>query len=256
MSEETYYRTDFEEEFNSIHSNTISQCKEKGESDGRRNLPLIETSFLTPFENGIINKYQSFIESIASKGGQFLQELFDNHVSPKNKELERLENNPSYIQDKLEEENRELQRRLEQAREAHQDKLKVIENEPSWLEAKLKFDVAKKRFEEVTTKIQRKELHISLPKWIYLLLIFAMIYSSTSRPAERALPAIVLTAASISAAVKSGIFVVAISSSWALVTLPTLLVFGVPLPFLMPAALRNSTEAGGVFLMNVKLLSL
>ena len=51
-----------------------------------------------------------------------------------------------------------------------------------------------------------------------------------------AVPAIVLTAASMSAAVISGILVVAISSSCARLTLPTLSVLGVPEPFLIPAA--------------------
>ena len=39
------------------------------------------------------------------------------------------------------------------------------------------------------------------------------------------------------------------------VILPTLAVLGVPLPFSMPIALRISTEAGGVFMMKVKLRS-
>jgi len=72
----------------------------------------------------------------------------------------------------------------------------------------------------------------------------------------RALPAIVRTAASRSAAVRSGVLVLAMSSSCLRVILPTLAVFGVPLPFSMPIALRISTDAGGVFMMNVKLRSL
>ncbi len=71
----------------------------------------------------------------------------------------------------------------------------------------------------------------------------------------RAEPAMVRTAASMSAAVRSGSFALAISSSCARVTVPTLLVFGSPLPFAMPAALRNSTAAGGVLVMKVKLRS-
>ena len=72
----------------------------------------------------------------------------------------------------------------------------------------------------------------------------------------RALPAMVRTAASRSAAVRSGVFVLAMSSSCLREILPTLAVFGVPLPFSMPIALRISTDAGGVFMMNVKLRSL
>ena len=55
----------------------------------------------------------------------------------------------------------------------------------------------------------------------------------------------------MSAAVRSGSLIFAISSSWARVTrLPTLTVFGVPLPFSTAAALRSRTEAGGVLVMN------
>src|ERR1700675_4902571 len=72
----------------------------------------------------------------------------------------------------------------------------------------------------------------------------------------RALPAIVRTAASRLAAVKSGIFTLAISSSCLRDILPTLEVFGVALPFGMPSALAMSTDAGGVFMMKVKLRSL
>jgi hypothetical protein len=38
--------------------------------------------------------------------------------------------------------------------------------------------------------------------------------------------------------------------------LPTLLVFGSPEPLAIPATLRSSTDAGGVFLMKVKERSL
>ncbi len=66
----------------------------------------------------------------------------------------------------------------------------------------------------------------------------------------------VRTAASRSAAVRSGCFALAISSSCLRLILPTLAVLGVPLPFSMPIALRISTEAGGVFITKVKLRSL
>ena len=61
----------------------------------------------------------------------------------------------------------------------------------------------------------------------------------------RAVPAMVRTAASRSAAVRSGVFVFAMSSSCLRLILPTLAVFGVPLPFSRPSALRISTDAGG-----------
>src|SRR6185436_1524989 len=78
---------------------------------------------------------------------------------------------------------------------------------------------------------------------------------STSTPMLRALPAIVRTAASRSAAVRSGCFIFAISSACLRVSLPTLSVCGFGLPFSSLSALRISTDAGGDFRMKVKLLS-
>src|SRR4029079_2742902 len=78
---------------------------------------------------------------------------------------------------------------------------------------------------------------------------------STSTPMLRALPAIVRTAASRSAAVRSGCLVLAISSACLRVSLPTLSVCGLLLPFSSLSALRIRTDAGGDFRLNVKLLS-
>src|SRR6185437_2954537 len=78
---------------------------------------------------------------------------------------------------------------------------------------------------------------------------------STVMPMLRALPAIVRTAASRSAAVRSGCLVFAISSACARVSLPTLSAFGLLLPLSTFAAFLISTVAGGVFMTNVKLLS-
>ena len=71
----------------------------------------------------------------------------------------------------------------------------------------------------------------------------------------RALPAIVRTAASMLAAVRSGSFALAISSSCLRVTLPTLTVFGVLEPDWMPTAYFSRIVAGGVFVMNVNVRS-
>src|SRR5690606_23285812 len=78
---------------------------------------------------------------------------------------------------------------------------------------------------------------------------------STFRPMLRAEPTSVRTAASMSAAVRSGILVFAISSSCARVTVPTLSVCGLGEPLSIFAAFFRRTVAGGVFMMKVKLLS-
>jgi len=70
-------------------------------------------------------------------------------------------------------------------------------------------------------------------------------------PIERAVPSIVLIAASRVAAFRSGSLVLAISSTCARVTLPTFFLFGSPEPLAIPAALISRIAAGGVLVMNV-----
>ena len=76
--------------------------------------------------------------------------------------------------------------------------------------------------------------------------------ASTSTPIDRAVPAMIVEACSTSWALRSGSLRSAISRSWALVILPTLLRLGSPEPFSMRSAWRISTAAGGVLVTNVK----
>src|SRR4249919_1884932 len=71
----------------------------------------------------------------------------------------------------------------------------------------------------------------------------------------RALPAMVRTAASSEAAVRSGSFALAMDSSCARVTLPTFSVFGRLEPEAMPTAFLRRTVAGVVLVMKVKVRS-
>src|SRR5208282_4643093 len=75
--------------------------------------------------------------------------------------------------------------------------------------------------------------------------------SLTSMPMLRAVPETVLTAAARSAAVRSFSLVLAISSTCARVTLPTLFLLGIGEPFSIPAARRSRIEAGGLLVTNV-----
>jgi hypothetical protein len=74
-------------------------------------------------------------------------------------------------------------------------------------------------------------------------------------PMFDAVPPTTFIAASMSLALRSGSLMAAISRSWSCVMVATLpcLPFGAPLA--MPAAFFNNSAAGGVFRMNVKLLS-
>src|SRR5579859_2724977 len=70
-------------------------------------------------------------------------------------------------------------------------------------------------------------------------------------PIERAVPAMIFSAASIVVAFRSGIFVSAICRSCALVSVPTLVLCGSALPLSTPMAFLISSGAGGVFVMKV-----
>src|SRR3954469_25896173 len=76
-------------------------------------------------------------------------------------------------------------------------------------------------------------------------------HQTTSTPIERAVPAMILAAASTSLALRSGSFFSAIARSWSCVILPTFSRCGSPEPFSMLIAWRMSTAAGGVFVTKV-----
>src|SRR5712664_2726130 len=80
-------------------------------------------------------------------------------------------------------------------------------------------------------------------------------YSTTSRPIVRAVPSIILTAASVSYALRSLRFVSTIWRTCCMVTRPTFSRFGFGDPFSMPAARFNRFTVGGVLRMNVKVRS-
>ena len=69
------------------------------------------------------------------------------------------------------------------------------------------------------------------------------------------MPSITFIAESTLEQFRSGSLVLAISSSWALLIFPTEPFADSPDPFSIPAAFVMRTEAGGVFVIKVKLLS-
>src|SRR6185369_4646473 len=71
-------------------------------------------------------------------------------------------------------------------------------------------------------------------------------------PIDRAVPSTVLMAASTEAALRSGIFFLAISSTCALVRLPTLVLLGTAEPLAIPTAFMIKMGTGGVGVMKVK----
>src|SRR3954452_9769906 len=82
-------------------------------------------------------------------------------------------------------------------------------------------------------------------------LLAVLCHQATSTPIERAVPAMILIAASTSLALRSGSFFSAIWRSWSCVILPTCSRCGSPEPFSMLIAWRISTAAGGVLVTKV-----
>jgi hypothetical protein len=70
-------------------------------------------------------------------------------------------------------------------------------------------------------------------------------------PIDRAVPSIILAAASTSLADRSAILIAAMSRTWSRVTRPTDSYFAMPEPFSKQAAYRIRSAAGGVLRMNV-----
>ncbi|MDQ1684940.1 MAG: hypothetical protein QOC82_1677 [Frankiaceae bacterium] len=76
-------------------------------------------------------------------------------------------------------------------------------------------------------------------------------YSVTVMPIERAVPAMIFSAASMSFAFRSSSLLCAISRTCARLIDATFVLCGSPEPYSTPAALRMSRAAGGVFVTNV-----
>src|SRR3546814_7933544 len=77
-------------------------------------------------------------------------------------------------------------------------------------------------------------------------------HSTTSMPMDRAEPLTMATAPSTSTAFRSTIFASAISLTWAMVTLPTVLRLGVAVPLATPEAFLRKYATGGVLVTKVK----
>src|SRR5205823_13632663 len=89
-----------------------------------------------------------------------------------------------------------------------------------------------------------------------VVLAVPVLHSTTSGPFGRAVPATILTAASRSFALRSGILISAIFLSCARVPCPTSCRLEVGDPFSMPASFFSSTAAGGVLVIKVNVRSL
>jgi len=167
------YQIKLENKLAENHQNRLKQSKEKGEEDGKRNLPSIDDNFITPIEHEIRNKYQAEVEALYQNGQQVLDDLHEKNYKPVNQELKELSEDK--IKELLAEAETEKNRKLEELNTNHLDLVKDIENTPHFQVAKKRFDKINSRWEEVSGNHKRQELNIQFkPYWAYILLLFGI----------------------------------------------------------------------------------
>lgn len=167
------YQELLKEKLTEAHQKQLKQSKEKGEEDGKRNLPSVDDNFTTPVEYEIRNKYQAEIETLFQNGMQVLNDLEEKGFKAVSQELNDLKE--QNIQQKIQEESLNRDRKLEELNANHLDTVKDIENSPHYQEHKKRFEKIKNRWEKVTAKHNRQELNIQFkPYWAYILLLFAI----------------------------------------------------------------------------------
>jgi len=167
------YQFALESELAKNHQQQLHKSKEKGEEDGKRNLPSVEDNFTTPIEQEIRSKYQAEVEGLYQNGRQVLNDLKENSYEQVSQELKEL--NESKIAELLDEAEKEKNRKLDELTVNHLDTVKDIENSPHYQLEKKRFDKIKNRWEEVTAKHERQETNIQFkPYWAYILLLFGI----------------------------------------------------------------------------------
>ncbi len=161
------------QKFSENHQNQLLKSKNKGEEDGKRNLPSVDDEFTTPVEFELRNKYQAEIELLYQNGKQVLEDLEDNRFNSITQSLGEL--SESKIQQQVEEAEKMRDLKLKEISENHLDTVKDIENSPHYQDSKKRFEKIQSRWEQVTAKHKRHELNIQFkPYWAYILLLFGI----------------------------------------------------------------------------------
>ncbi len=167
------YQHVLKEKLAGIHKEQLKQSKEKGEEDGKRNLPSVEDTFTTPVEHEIRNKYQAEVEALYENGKQVLNDLSHKNLTAIHQELQNFSEQKTEL--RIKEAERARDHKLEELTNNHLDKIKDIENTPHYQENKKRFEKIKQRWETISEKHNRQELNIQFkPYWAYVLLLFAI----------------------------------------------------------------------------------
>ncbi len=167
------YQYTLESDLVKNHGQQLQKSKDKGEEDGKRNLPSVDDNFTTPIEQEIRSKYQANVEALYQNGQQVLNDLEENSFKQVNEELSEL--NEIRIKELLDEAENKKSQNLEELNINHLDTVKDIENTPHYQLEKKRFDKIQTRWEQVSEKHNRQETNIQFkPYWSYILLLFGI----------------------------------------------------------------------------------
>lgn len=167
------YQTTFENKLAENHRQQLSKSKEKGEEDGKRNLPAVEDDFTTPVEHEIRSKYQAEVEALYQTGQQALNDLREKKLKAVEQELGELDKEK--IEVLIAEAETTKDKQIAELNINHLDTVKDIENSPHYQVEKKRFDKIRTRWEQVSDKHNRQELNIQFkPYWAYILLLFGI----------------------------------------------------------------------------------
>lgn len=167
------YQLTLENQLAENHRQQLKQIREKGEEDGKRNLPAVDDDFTAPVEHEIRNRYQAEVEALYQKGQQALNELHEKKLKAIEQELGELDQEK--IGHLIGEAERTRDKQLAELNANHLDTVKDIENSPHYQVGKKRFDKIKARWEQVSAAHNRQEPNIQFkPYWAYILLLFAI----------------------------------------------------------------------------------
>lgn len=167
------YQYTLESDLQKNHEQQLQKSKDKGEEDGKRNLPSVDDDFTTPIEQQIRSKYQAEVEALYQNGRQVLNDLEENNFKQVTQELKEL--NENRITDLLAEAEKDKTRKLDELSFNHLDTVKDIENSPHYQLEKKRFEKIKTRWEQVSEKYERQETNIQFkPYWAYILLMLGI----------------------------------------------------------------------------------
>jgi hypothetical protein len=154
------------------HNEKLAECKETGKSHGERQMPDVKESEIEPYEKAVIAYYQAQIADLYAEGRDLL-DMIRSDINHINKQLREIGENQ--IKETISEAEKEMNRRLGEEENKHNDIVKSIHNDPKLEAAQKDFDQVQKRFEDKCVKAGREELLIHFkPFWLYLLFIIGL----------------------------------------------------------------------------------